>query len=62
LLWASSREPLNVVQAEQAGCHIITVTNEIVKKMSMFNKDLTQLSLETVRMFKADAEAAGFTL
>ena len=62
LLWASSRETLNIVQAELAGCHIITATPDIIKKVSMFNKDLTQLSLETVRMFKNDAEAAGFKL
>jgi transaldolase len=62
LLWASSREALNIVQAEQMGCHIITATNDLIKKMSMFNKDLTQLSLETVRMFKTDAESAGYSL
>ncbi|GIL18212.1 MAG: transaldolase [Oligoflexia bacterium] len=62
LLWASSREALNIVQAEQCGCHIITATPDLIKKMSMFNKDLTQLSLDTVKMFKADAEAAGFSL
>lgn len=62
LLWASTREVLNVVQAETVGCHIITVPPDIIKKMSMFNKDLTQLSLETVRMFKADADSAGFKL
>jgi transaldolase len=44
------------------GCHIITATNDLIKKMSMFNKDLTQLSLETVRMFKTDAESAGYSL
>lgn len=62
LLWASSREALNIVQAEQTGCHIITATPDLVKKTSMFNKDLAQLSLETVRMFKTDAEAAGYKL
>lgn len=62
LLWASSREVLNVVQAEMCGCHIITMTPDLIKKVAMFNKDLTQLSLETVRMFKSDAEAAGFKL
>jgi transaldolase len=62
LLWASSREVLNVVQADQSGCHIITATPDLIKKTSMFNKDLKQLSLETVRMFKADAESAGFQL
>jgi len=62
LLWASSREALNIVQAEQTGCHIITATPDLIKKTSMFNKDLAQLSLETVRMFKTDAEAAGYKL
>lgn len=62
LLWASSREALNIVQAEQCGCHIITASADLIKKMSMFNKDLAQLSLETVRMFKSDAESAGYSL
>ncbi len=62
LLWASSREVLNIVQAEQSGCHIIIAPPDLIKKTSMFNKDLTMLSLETVRMFKTDAEAAGFKL
>lgn len=61
-LWASTREVFNIVQAEKAGCHIITVTPEIIKKTFMFGKDLAELSLETVRMFKTDAEAAGFRL
>ncbi len=62
LLWASSREALNIVQAEMTGCHIITATPDLIKKTSMYNKDLGQLSLETVRMFKTDAEAAGYRL
>jgi transaldolase len=62
LLWASSRELFNVVQADIAGCHIITCTTDIIKKMSLLNKDLTDLSLETVQTFKADAESAGFQL
>ena len=62
LLWASSREVLNIVQADQMGCHIITATTDLIKKMAQFNKDLSQLSLETVRMFKSDAESAGFSL
>lgn len=62
VLWASTREVLNVVHAEESCCHIITVPFDIVKKMSMFNKDLTQLSLETVRMFKTDAELGGFQI
>ena len=62
LLWASSREVLNVVQADQSGCHIITATNDIIKKLSMWHKDLELLSLETVRQFKSDAGSAGFSL
>lgn len=62
LLWASSREALNIVQAELAGCHIITAAPAIIKKMETFGKDLAQLSLETVRMFRTDAEAAGYVL
>lgn len=62
LLWASCREVYNVVQAAQVGCHIVTVAPEMIAKLAMFGKDLTQLSLETVRMFKGDAEAAGFKL
>lgn len=62
LLWASTREVYNIVQAEQAGCHIITAPPDIVKKVSGFDKSLHQLSLETVKTFKADAEAAGFKL
>lgn len=62
LLWASTRELLNIMQAEQAGCDIVTVPGDILKKLNMIDKDLTQLSLDTVRMFKSDADAAGFTL
>lgn len=62
LLWASTREVLNIAQADQAGCHIITVPFDILKKMSMIGKDLTALSLETVQMFKKDAESAGYKL
>ena len=62
LLWASSRELYNVVQADVMGCHIITCTPDIIKKMSGLNKDLGLLSLETVKMFKADADAAGYKL
>lgn len=62
LLWASTREAFNIVQAEQAGCHIITSPPDIVKKVAGFNKDLNELSLETVRTFKADSESAGFKL
>jgi transaldolase len=62
LLWASTREVQNIIQAEQAGCHIITVPPDIIKKMTGINKELYQLSLETIKTFKADAEAAGFKL
>ncbi len=62
LLWASTREVYNIVQAELCGTHIVTVPPDLLKKMSMFGKDLIQLSLETVRMFKQDADSAGFQL
>lgn len=62
LIWASPREVLNIIQADQIGCHIITVTNDLIKKMSLFGKDLTEYSLDTVKMFYNDAHAAGFTL
>ncbi len=60
LLWASTRELYNIIQAQQCGCHIITVPNDILKKLPMLNKDLTELSLETVRMFYQDALSSGF--
>ena len=62
LIWASPREVLNVVQADQVGCHIITVTNDLLKKLDLLGKDLLQFSLETVQMFRRDALAAGFTV
>ncbi len=62
LLWASPRELLNVFQADQCGCHIITVTSEILKKLSMVGRPLEDLSLDTVKMFYNDASAAGFAL
>ena len=62
LLWASPREVLNVVQAEQAGAHIITIPPDMLKKLDLFGKSLAEYSLETVRMFRADAEAAGYEL
>ena len=62
LIWASPREVLNVVQADQVGCHIITVTHDLIKKLDQLGKDLLQFSLETVRMFRRDAVAAGFSL
>jgi transaldolase len=60
LLWASPREVLNVVHAEEAGCHIITATNDILAKLGLFGKDLADYSLETVQMFHRDATAAGY--
>lgn len=62
LLWASPREILNLVQADQVGCHIITMTNDLLGKLSSLGKDLDLFSLETVRMFREDALAAGFEL
>jgi transaldolase len=62
LLWASSREPLNVVQAQECGCHIITATPDIVAKLALFGKDLNQYSIDTVKTFYEDARAAGFKL
>jgi transaldolase len=62
LIWASPREILNAVQAEQVGCHIITMTHDLLAKLSSIGKDLDQFSLETVQMFHRDAVSAGFTL
>ena len=62
LIWASPREILNIVQADDIGCHIITVTNDLLKKLSLIGKDLTEYSLETVKMFYNDASAAGYSL
>ncbi|TAK86090.1 MAG: transaldolase [Betaproteobacteria bacterium] len=62
LIWASPRELLNVFQANSVGCHIITATNDILKKLSLVGKDLEHYSLETVEMFYKDATAAGFSI
>jgi transaldolase len=62
LIWASPRELLNIFQADEIGCHVITVTNDILKKLSLLGYDLNQYSLDTVRMFHADALAAGYRL
>ncbi|MDG2521173.1 transaldolase [Caulobacter segnis] len=63
VLWASTREALNIYQARECGCHIITATPDILKKMDqMAGMDLDALSLDTVAMFRRDAVAAGFTL
>lgn len=62
VLWASPRELFNLFQAAEAGCHIITMANDLLKKLPMVGKDLSQLSLETVQMFFTDAKAAGLSL
>jgi transaldolase len=62
LIWASPRELLNLVQADSIGCHIITVTNDILKKIPTLGKDLNQFSLETVKMFYNDAKSVGYTI
>lgn len=61
-IWASPREVLNLIQAESIGCHIITMTHDLLKKLSIIGKDLTQYSLETVQMFFEDATSAGYKL
>jgi transaldolase len=62
VLWASPRELLNIFQAEEIGCHIITVLPEILKKLPLIGKDLTEYSLDTVKMFYNDANAAGYKI
>ncbi|MBM3784021.1 MAG: transaldolase [Acidobacteria bacterium] len=62
LIWASPRELLNLVQASEIGCHIITVTADILGKLPLVGKDLEQYSLETVQMFRNDALASGFSI
>lgn len=62
LIWASPREVLNIFQADAIGCHIITVTNDILKKLHSVGKCLHEFSLDTVKMFHTDATAAGFVL
>ena len=62
LIWASPRELLNIFQADSVGCHIITATNDILKKLSLVGKDLDVYSLETVQMFRNDAVKAGFSI
>lgn len=62
VLWASTREVLNVYQAAECGCHIITATPDILKKLDMAGQDLNALSLDTVSMFRTDAVAAGYSL
>lgn len=62
LIWASPREILNVVQADRIGCHIITITSDILKKFDLLGKDLTDYSLETVQMFYDDAVKSGLSI
>ncbi|MGH6689483.1 MAG: transaldolase [Gammaproteobacteria bacterium] len=62
LLWASPRELLNIFQADDVGCHIITATNDVLAKLALVGKDLDDYSLETVEMFRRDALAAGYTI
>ena len=62
LIWASPRELLNIVQADAIGCHIITATSDILKKLSLVGRDLHEYSLDTVKMFYSDAQASGFRL
>ena len=62
LLWASPRELLNIFQADEIGCHIITVTGDVIRKLALVGKDLDRYSLETVAMFHRDAVTAAFTI
>jgi transaldolase len=62
LVWASPRELLNIFQADEIGCHIITVTSDVLKKVTLIGKDLHDYSLETVQMFHDDAAHSGYTL
>ena len=62
LLWASSRELLNIIQADSIGCHIITVTNDIINKLKLINLDLEEYSLNTVKAFYKDASEANFNI
>ncbi len=62
LIWASPRELLNIFQADEVGCHIITVTHDILKKLYLVGKDLDEFSLDTVKMFYKDAHEAGYRL
>jgi transaldolase len=62
LVWASTREVLNIFQANAIGCHVITVTGDILSKLALVGYDLTEYSLDTVKMFHDDAQSAGFSL
>jgi transaldolase len=62
LIWASPRELFNIFQADQIGCQVITVTNDVLKKLDLVGKDLNDYSLDTVKMFYNDAQSAGFKI
>lgn len=62
LLWASPREVFNLMQAERMGCHVITMTPELLTKASKFGMNLEELSLDTVKMFYSDAQKSGFKI
>jgi transaldolase len=62
LIWASPREVYNVVQADMIGCHIITITRELIGKLTSLGRDLDEFSLDTVKMFRRDAVSAGYSL
>lgn len=62
LIWASPRELLNIIQANEIGCHIITATNDIIKKLDLLNYSLTKYSLDTVKMFHNDAKESKFEI
>jgi transaldolase len=62
LLWASPRELLNIFQADEIGCQVITVTNDVLAKLTLVGKDLDLYSLDTVKMFRQDAQAAGYSI
>lgn len=60
LIWTSPRELLNIFQADEIGCHVITVSHDILKKLSLVGKDLDEYSLDTIKLFYSDAQKAGY--
>ncbi len=62
LIWASPRELLNIFQADEVGCHVITATTDVLKKLPLVGKDLHEFSQETVQMFRHDAVKSGYSL
>jgi len=62
LIWASPREILNIIQANEIGCHVITATSDILSKLNLLGKDLSEYSVETVNMFRNDAIASGYSI